>query len=665
MKKIIFSAILLTGALSLPITVFSCSNNQSIEINSNKSSIVNFSNENFSEIYIEFQSSVNLTIENFTFINSSTNEELIINKDESYFDSDKKSLRVRFNNKLEKDVLVNIKIEGLNKTFEIQNSKTFSIKSINDDKKYFFDLIEDISTNNIPTILESREASLVVQQNFIISLINYYINLNKMNSKDKTFFLIQNNITDGERFIEQTLIDNQIWDGEYDLNKIDNVNQNFYLLREFENSEFITPDQFVKYHNDLINKFNINSKFDLVIPDLNFRKLLSNFEKDNKNNELSFLLKHVNKIIVTSDGSAHTYGFVAYMYDKMKRLNNVYSREKTIEILNNFAQNKIESLSWDDVLNLLLLKNFEMENENSKFDFISFINYDPNVFNTLSLFDNKHWNEYTLTLNYNEYSHIIPDIDSSKKYQETFLNLFVDYKNSGIIQSGLSTYDPNKRNAIFLGSSLFRPLEGRPSISNYSRLQDFHNLRKVVQDKMKVFLDKFPPEEYNIIFKLHPYYKDVEIAKKYINLITNNLIENPIILNPATPLETLLSNDYYFSTNGLEEKSIIFRENSAYKKYEWTTFFGFQATSTTIQTTRNFYQTTFNLTKYDVANLIPFSNFPIPDEFPIVKRLDSDNIGGFKKDNYNEIKKIYGIFCPSLIYSNKELEEYDSIVLNF
>ena len=233
--------------------------------------------------------------------------------------------------------------------------------------------------------------------------------------------------------------------------------------------------------------------------------------------------------------------------------------------------------------------------------------------------------------------------------------------------NGFEKLDFHKKNAIFLGSSLFTPLNDNFSNINFSRSQEFTNLRIAVQDEMKNLLKKFPPNEYNIVFKLHPKYginKDATI--EYIKLITNNMIENPIILNPSISLETLISNEYYLYFNNQVNDNFMFNSDEKTKPYEWTTFFGLQATSTTIHTTRLFYETTFNISPSESARVIPFYNFPIPRAFHVVNKPSSDNLDNkdYYQENYDQIMKIYSPFVPSFVFQNEGLKKYDSIILN-
>ena len=189
---------------------------------------------------------------------------------------------------------------------------------------------------------------------------------------------------------------------------------------------------------------------------------------------------------------------------------------------------------------------------------------------------------------------------------------------------------------------------------------------------MKTLLEKFPINEYNVIFKLHPRFApssdssiNNEIAKNYIKLITNNEIENPIVINSEIPIETLLSVDYFNHINN--EKSYFFNQTSKFKSYEQTTFFGLQATTSSLHSSKIFYQSTFNLTKEQVELLIPFNNFPIPKYFKIINReeQDIDENTNYYEQNLDRLKKMYQYVSPSIKYNNSNLKKYDSLITEF
>lgn len=654
-------------ALTSPAFAISCSC-VNYNYQNNKPLLLKFDEFNKSAIYIpSFKFS---NIDELEVFDQTNDEKVEINYESSKIENNNAFIElIDYEIKEENNLIVKNKITDRIE-YSVSENKTLNSFNLNEDKQYFFNLIKDISSNKIPIIIDTRNASLVLQQSFYISLVNYFQNKNIENINEDLSILITDNASwEENRFNAEILLENDIWNGIKDLDKFDSSNiKRFNIINESRLS-WSTKDYLWQF-NQIIEKFNIDSKFDFVIPDLNFIDLISEFEKNNNYNKLAFILKRANRIIVTSDGSAHTDKVVPFLTERLQNL-EVKDREYVIQRLKDFQEGNIDKLSNEDIYNLLLLKNFGANdyNQNSDFHFINFVHYDANINNTLRIDDQNMWNLSTFSTNFVEYGDIIENEVNKEEYLETYSKLFLEkeIKTENVIISGLESWDKNKKNAIFLGSSLFTPLWGDMSPKNYSRLEDFPILRGEVQKTFDIFLQKFNPEEYNIMFKLHPVFSSSNdpnnlIAKKYVNLISNGKIENPIIISPKIPIETLISNDYYLYTKRTNDSSettyeldnIIFRSNEKYKAYEWTTFFGFQATSTTIHTTRLFYQDAFDLTTKEVADLIPFSNFPIPSSFSIVDRAISDIQSWFNQynDNLQRINHVFQLYCPSINFKN-------------
>lgn len=610
-----------------------------------------------------------IQLSDFLVIDHDSKKQLTIDLSQSKIENKKVSLKIQdtFSTST-KSFFVRLKNEVI-KSFLLKDIKSFKIKNFNQDKQYFFNLIQDISSNNIPLMIEARNSSIILQQAFYISLINYYQNINNPKSKNFSIFNIENSSISENRFNTNVLKENSIWNG---VSNIQDFNQdnitNFNLVKGTK--LFASYTEFANRFNELKSKFNIESKVDFFIDSVRFSQLVNDFIRNPKESHLSIILKNANRIIVGSEGAAHTNAVIPSLINNVQQL-KIEDRATVIQKINDYQSGKIETLEKNDLLNLLVLRNFEINNKNSKFDFINFINYDNNISNSINIKDNMMWSENPFSTNFVEYSKLIENKEHQQQYLKVFSKLFLntEFNLENIFVSGLETYDPKKRNAIFIGSSLFQPY-GATSPTNFSRLQKFPKLTAVVQERMKKLLEKFPTNEFNIIFKLHPVFSNANDLKNesginYVKLITNNAIEKPIIINSKIPLETFIANNYYQYEIKNDSSNILFRENDKYKPWEWTTFFGFQATSTSIHTTRIFYQSSFNLSHIETSQLIPFSNFPIPVEFPVVKRLGKDEPGNFYQENYDQIKKIYSYYSPSIMFNNPQLSIYDSILLNF
>lgn len=653
-------------AISTPIiiTMTSCSknSNESANLDSQKS-IWNLDNDK-KTIYLKNQN-LGSNLDDIRVYNVSNNELIEFNKEKSVISESQ--IFINFDD----GILLpdQIKIQN-NNTSEFviitnEDNKTFKEYDLIKDQEYFFNLIKDMSSNNMPTIGILRAASLNIQEAFYISLVNYFNNYNLSDSKDATFMFGQSWIWDEKRFNEEALKNANIWNGNKDENKVD----------LYSNFNIFVNDTNWNNTNDMISSFNkilknVDSNyFDFFHDEIEFMKKLDNFDK----NFFKYVFTHSNRVILLSDGAYHTATNVPKLENLLQN-HQPKPREEIIKKLNNLRTNANTDLSKDDVLDILLLKNYEANKIDSNFNYVSFINYDSNIFNSSSLNDKNYFNDSAFSTNFLDYKKCINDDADKTKFVDIYSKLFItgDLSKEQIFINGIDSYDPNKRNAIFIGSSLFRPFDGSVDPDDYTRLTDMPEVTKEIQKTFNYFLEKFNPDEYNIIFKLHPVYSNTSdpnniAAINYVNLITNKKITNPIIVSSNIPLETWISLDYYNFLNNKD--SIIFKSAKGFSAKEWTTFFGLQATTTTIHTTRLFYQSAFNITKEEAAQLIPFTNFPIPKLFPIVDRLSTDNsTKDYTQANLEKFYSIYRPFCPSIKYPAineiNDLSKYDSIVLN-
>ncbi|MDE5599413.1 MAG: hypothetical protein K2I49_00580, partial [Ureaplasma sp.] len=542
--------------------------------------------------------------------------------------------------------------------------KTFKEYNLIQDQKYFFNLLQDMSTNGIPTFGILRNASLILQQAFYISLVNYFNNSNFEN--DRTFVYGTSVLWSEKRFNQDILIDKGVWNGKMDENM--ETYEKFNLFQN--NSIYNNYEVMIQSFEKILSKTS-DKNFDFFHDEIEFINNLIWFKPDYFN----YLFKKANRIVILCDGSYHANDFIPNIESILNNHKTTRTREETIQLLKDLREGKIESLTKDDVLDVLLLKNYETTKENSNFNFVSLVSYDANIFNASSLNNNKQYNESAFSTNFVDYKNYINVDENKQKYLDVYSKLFIssNLTKEEIFINGVDNYDPKKKNAIFIGSGLFRPLSGTISETNFSRLTSIPKVLNEIQNTFKSFLEKYNPNEYNIIFKLHPIFSNVNdpnnlAAINYVKLISNNLITDPIIVSSSIPLETWISLDYNNFLNN-QDDSIIFRQSNDVLAKEWTIFFGLQATSTTVHTTRLFYQTSFNLNKNEVAELIPFSNFPIGKSYSISHYMTEDTKKDYTKENEQSIANIYKVFCPSITYYQMDkidnLSKYDSIVLNF
>lgn len=533
-------------------------------------------------------------------------------------------------------------------TFSNKNNEEIvninSNRSIKDN--YFYEYIKDSATNGVPNIIFARDATLPIQQIFYYTLGSiYYREDQGLEINDKNEFT---HILSYENFKDKININAIKRISNIDVS-IDNINEN-----NVKAINIILNNKGYKYILEIMSK--ILKKFnyiDFIFSDADFFDIM-----ENHYNILEKIIRHANKILIVSDGAYHTKTYITFLQKIL--IKELFSREQIIHSLYEFRKNNM-ALNNNLIVNLLSLKNYESLNENSKFHFISHINYDSYQ-NTIK----PYWNVNVFDTSFYNYAQYLFTKEATKnKFLNTFSNLFLFNINTmnDIMINGYDTYDKNKRNAIFLGSSLF----AKDNNSNITRLENFPNITLAVRKQMDELLNKFPNDQYNIIFKLHPVYNG-ENAIKYIQYITDNKIINPIIINPKIPLEVLISNDYYWHKNNLNNnnlESFIFRENEIYNPKEWTTYFGLQPSTTAIHTTRLFYESTFNISKYESASLISMENFPIPVMFSTLHKMKKDNYYfNYSKENIEIINNIYKFYNPSIYFKDNNLKKWDNFIIN-
>lgn len=89
--------------------------------------------------------------------------------------------------------------------------------------------------------------------------------------------------------------------------------------------------------------------------------------------------------------------------------------------------------------------------------------------------------------------------------------------------SNSDKYDKNKKNMIFIGSSLFR----NGAYKNNS------NIRETGIKYFKKIEELYPKSEYNYLFKLRPYYKPENSIDYIKTLLGKEDISDYIVLNPS------------------------------------------------------------------------------------------------------------------------------------
>lgn len=529
-------------------------------------SIFNIDNKKF--LYVK-NHNLGTDIKNIKLFDSNNNE-ILFNKDNSFINLFELSIPLdNSNNYLNQYILKNINSDQTI-IIKANNTKTFNKYNLKHDQNYFFNLLKDMSKNNIPTVGLVGGPALINQQSFYIALTNYFNNKNIPYSKDQVFLFARNFLWNEKRFNPEILIKNNIWDGNFDLSTFNNTSifSNFNLYEDtihiYDNTKIMK-----EYLYSILKKTN-NLYFDFFHDDVEFVNNLENFNQE----YFEYLFKYSNRIVILSDGAYHSKNTIPKLYNLLKN-HNPKTKEETINILNKFRNGEINHLSKNDVLDIILLKKYESINPDSKFDYVSFINYDSNLFNAIDLNDNLIFHDSAFSTNFVDYQECIYDVNLKNEFLDVYSKLFInnDLNNQNIFSNGYEKYDPKKPNAVFLGSSLFRPLNNAPvTPDNFSRLTMMPKILNEVRTTIKKFFKKYDPNKYNIIFKLHPVFSNKDdpnniAAKNYVKLISG--IENPIIIDSSIPLESLISFDYYrykYPDPNKKYESIFFKNGTIYER---------------------------------------------------------------------------------------------------
>ena len=326
-------------------------------------------------------------------------------------------------------------------------------------------------------------------------------------------------------------------------------------------------------------------------------------------------------------------------------------------------------MTKNDIYNLLLLE----EKIDSKFDFIHLVHYDSSYANNLftdktdqngnfiELLDEKNkWKVSSVSLNVLDYANLLKDQSKKSAFINSFDEaFFVDDKSELFVSLDKDNFDPKKKTAIFIGSSLFSPQITRNH--EVTSLEEFTNLREYVQNSFNQFLTKYPQDEYNIVFKHHPVYS-AEDSVKLTQIYTNNQIKIPNVINSRIPFEYLLSSELAKVQKG--EESILFFKNGKQEIEPKFKLFGFQATTSLIHTTRLFLETSLKISHDEIEKVISFDDFLVPTLFDVIEKpiFDPKKYNKFES-NRKKIENSYRFFNPSQ-WNSEISNENDRFLFN-
>lgn len=526
------------------------------------------------------------------------------------------------------------------------NSLLQTSKNANYDEKWVSSIKESSESDNIKLFF-NREASLAYQQAVLVAEYMLLDNLkNGSNSKDDILFFYNydtyaNNkwgAKEWENNWNQKLVEGGVKSSFKFVNNTNKLDSNFNT----DYSQYPTTPLI----SDILNHYNKISqdyKFDLWIVDGGLKDLW------NKNTDIETnykFIKHINKIYVITDGNYQTYTF---MGDVLNTYNQQYYQQLTVDqVETKFNQYRTDP----DKTYIDDFKNYTL------YDFI----HDPNIFtffHTEKYTDSPYYQKKLVNkaqlynsypMNYNYYGFVKENIAAN--YQQQFIDdyekFFLIYgKNSllDFIDINKNSYDPKKKNVIWLGDSLIT-----------DKTHVYPERQKEMQGMMKAWLKMFPKEEYNLIAKHHPRYsqtQQVELTRWTINSNDDSFIS----YFSNVPWEIFLSWNYK-----MEETNQSY--TGFFNKKDETTFFGYQYTTTTIQTTAFFLKNVYDYTNEDLSKTLDSYNFPITETFDVVNRQSSfyQSREAFIEGNKEKIANIYDPFVESNTYPDYKTNQVTSSV---
>lgn len=567
--------------------------------------------------------------------------------------------------KVQNNQLVNNEIEAINIAKNQQMNQGFDLK---ESQKYFLDYIQWLNDQNDPIALFNVSASLPYQEALFIAMVNQF-----NGSKNQLTMIQEEKFRDSPRYdIDKLIAKNNspinVLNSDKDQpNKIINeINQDkINILYDQRDPNAIIPqsksqvaeDHIAPILNYLIESTKNSNKINIVIPDIYFMQLFDAFSPS-VNNPLIQLLSKAKSILLTTDGNGHIVkvvenGLLKFVLSPEFNRQSEQTIKENLKNIQDLNAEKISKLTKNDIYNLLLLE----EKIDSKFDFIHFVHYDSSYANNLFsnktdqngnfielLDEDKKWKVSSVSLNVLDYANLLKDQSKKaafiKSFDEAF---FVDDKSELFVSLDQDNFDPKKKTAIFIGSSLFSPQITRNH--EVTSLEEFTNLREYVQNSFNQFLTKYPQDEYNIVFKHHPVYS-AEDSVKLTKIYTNNQIEIPNVINSRIPFEYLLSSELAKAQRG--EESILFFKNTKQEIEPKFKLFGFQATTSLIHTTRLFLETSLKISHDEIEKVISFDDFLVPTLFDVIEKpiFDPKKYNKFES-NRRKIENSYRFFNPS------------------
>lgn len=490
-----------------------------------------------------------------------------------------------------------------------KQSKTKSLNLI--DTKTFYDVIKESSQNKYPSVYITRNAAQVYNSVFNLMLSQLMLSEDKNDYNDQILLIdqaVQNNeIKENQRFNFKSLIKKygSVLDKGVEKGRVLILNNTKTIEQSKDIPYNIFPREIHEYETYLKMYLEKGvNKFDFYIPDISFIGM--------KPEVRNWILKRANSITLLSDGNAQQYKFIRDNYLKwLKNQKVTYSKKELEQYWNNF-QNNPELTSPEIDYHFF----YKLE------DKLKIFNFDGRyslAFNAELEYIKKPWAKININNYPLDYTKIPEKLNISvddylNEYEK--LNNLYGKKFEDLIVYGNDNLDKAKNNLIFMGSSLFRHYEPGKEFEGDLRLDHNPEALKEINQYFATLLKKYPSDQYNYIFKLHPYYKD-EQALEYINKMLGSQKINPVIIDPGISWENLIAMEF---KNLRNNTSVIFDRNDFKNNKSKTIITGLQATTTVLNSTYSFLTEAFGIRLKEAYSFVDPKNFPLSNKFNIVIR---------------------------------------------
>ncbi|MDE5841442.1 MAG: hypothetical protein K2H11_00490 [Malacoplasma sp.] len=506
---------------------------------------------------------------------------------------------------------------------------------------------KESASNNNPKLIFSRDASLAYQQ---VVLLSEYLLLQNQNGNSNADVLLfyywlyyENNVSNPEssdfwsvkQFEDKW---NQISQGKdwffklvNNSNKLDDKTNFQYF--NFPNEAFM--DVILSYYPDP------NVQFDVWILDYSLTDIW-------QQNNTYDLLKRTNKFYVLTDGNYQTSVFVNNALKRYKEPGYVQLSQQEIE--NKFANYKKDTNDSlkTDFQNYQL---YDFINDEKMFTFFHTKEYTNSPYykleNNVSLYK-------TYDINYNYYDlaySLFDNEDTSKTFMEDYEKFFNIYNVTNLenfILRNFDSYDPNKKNVIWLGDSLV--------LNEYNI---YPERQKEVRNTFQSWLKLFPYDEYNWFVKHHTRYTEAQ-SIWLTEWIINSNDDSNIIYFKKVPWEIFISWDY--KNKKVNSEYTSFFTDVSQKDVIYPYFVGFQYTTTVIQSTAFFLEDSYGYDNEIINQCFNPFYWPIPEYFDVVARqnlpLDYPNVQ--VEINKEKIAEIYDPYVENGFYPSYKNEQVTS-----